>query len=47
MRERPIKEKQKGQKITTVEQPGKAPVIDLWNAQAQHQRERQTGIEGW
>src|SRR5580698_3015647 len=30
--ERLIKQKQKGQKITTVEQPGKAPVIDLMEA---------------
>ena len=30
--ERLIKEKQKGKKITTVEQPGKAPVIDLMEA---------------
>ena len=30
--ERLIKEKQKGKKITTVEQPRKAPVIDLMEA---------------
>ena len=30
--ERLIKQKQKGQKITTVEQPRKAPVIDLMEA---------------
>ena len=30
--ERLINQKQKGQKITTVEQPGKAPVIDLMEA---------------
>ncbi len=30
--ERLIKQKQKGQKITTVEQPSKAPVIDLMEA---------------